>query len=231
VTREAIRTGFERFVDDAISHTQREFDVARALRQGVRGPGKRLVGKLLNDSETLRRRVVEPELDSYRNRILQQFDVLLDAIESDGGVEAYREELLATDSYAQALRSDLGSDRRETIHDALVARQRRLASAVAPVVASPAEQFWPAVEDVFDREQAQELVTDHFAFTGPLQDHRRAYEMKTAFEPGDILGGLGGLLGGSRTVEVEYTNEAVRSLRRAERQVIADTTETIEQRF
>jgi len=231
VTREAARAGFEQFVDDAIQYTHREFDVARALRRGARGPGKRLVGKLLNDSETLRKRVVEPELDAYRDRILRQFDVLLDAIESGEGVDAYREELLSTDSYAQALRSDLTGERRAAIHEELFARQRRLAEAVRPVVESSAGEFWPAVEGVFDREQARELVADHFAFTGPLQEHRNAFEMTTSFDPGDVLGGLGSLLGGGRTVEVEYTDEAIRSLRRAERRVIADTTETIEERF
>jgi len=231
VTREAARAGFEQFVEVAIEHTYTEFDVARALRQGARGPGKRLVGKLLNDSRTLQRRVVEPELDAYRDRILDQFDVLLEAVESDEGIDAYREELLSTDSYAQALRSDLGEERREQIYEKLVARQRRLAEAVTPVVESSAEQFWPAVEGAFDREEAKDLVADHFAFTGPLQEYRNAFEMTTSFDPGDILGGLGGLLGSGRTVEVEYTLEAVRSLRRAERRVVADTNEVIDQRF
>ncbi len=231
MTREAARTGFEQFVDEAIAYTQREFDVARALRNGARGPGKRLVGKLLNDSDTLRRRVVEPELDAYRDRILRQFDVLLEAVESGEGVDAYREQLLSTDSYAEAMRSDLGSSRREAIQEDLLARQRRLAEAVTPLVESSADQFWPAVEAVFDREQARALVSDHFAFTDPLQEHRNAFEMTTAFDPGDVLGGLGGLLGGGRSVEVEYTDEAVRSLRRAERRVIADTNEEIDRRF
>jgi len=232
VTREAARTGFEAFVDDAITHTEAEFDVGRALRQGIRGPGKRLVGKLLNDSETLRRRVVKPELEAHRDQILAQFDVLLEYVQSGEDIAAYREELLETDSYAGALRSDLDDERRAEIREQLLARQERLASAVRPLVEASEADFWSAVETAFDRESARRLVEDHFAFTGPFQEHRRAFEMTTEFDPSDILGGVGRLLSGRvGVVDVEYTDEALRAMRRAEQQVVADTTAEIDRRF
>jgi hypothetical protein len=232
VTREAARAGFERFVEDAITHTAEQFSVSRALRQGVRGPGGKVVDQLLKDSETLWERVVQPELDAYRDEILQQFDIVLDYAQSDQPIDAYREDLLAVDSYAGALRDDISGEKRETIHDELVARHRGLGDAVAPIVSADADDFWTATSDVFDRERATELVEDHFTFTTPLQERRHAYVMQTAFDPSDVLGGLGSLLGGGLPrVEVEYTDEALRSMRRAEQQVISETKRQLDQHF
>jgi len=50
---------FEWFVDNAIQQTATEFNVSRALRQGVRGPGGATVDRLLKNSD---HRVVQPEL-------------------------------------------------------------------------------------------------------------------------------------------------------------------------
>lgn len=232
MTREAARTGFEQFVEDAIDVTAEQFSVSRALRQGVRGPGGKAVDQLLKDSETLWRRVVQPELDAYRDQILTQFDIVLDYAESDAGIDAYREELLAVDSYAEALRDDIGTKRRAELHDRLVARQQGLGDAVVPIVEAEADDFWQAAAAAFDREQATSLVEDHFTFTTPLREHRSAFRMQTSFDPGDVLGGLGSLLGsGLPTVEVEYTDEALRSMRRAEQTVIAETKRELDHHF
>lgn len=232
VTREAARDGFERFVDDAIDVTMTQFSVTRAVRQGVRGPGGKVVDRLLKNSEVLHERVVRPELDDYRDQILSQFDVVLDYAADDAGIESYREDILAADSYARALKETLSAERRESIHDRLVARQQRLGEAVKPLIAAPEDDFWAALETAFDRPEAESLVEDHFAFTGPLREHRNAFEMATAFDPADVVGGsIGSLLGGLPTVEVDYTDEAIRSMARAEKQVIGDTKAELEQRL
>jgi hypothetical protein len=231
VTRQAAREGFETFVDDAIAVTAEEFSVARALRQGVRGPGGRVVDRLLKDSDALWERVVRPELDAYRDQICTQFDVVLDYVADDAGIDAYRADILAVDSYAEALRDTVRGERRERIHDDLVARQQALGDAVAPLVAAPEEEFWAALATAYDHDRAVSLVEDHFAFTGPLRAERDAYVMATTFDPADVLGGFGSLLGGLPTVEVEYTDEAIRSMRRAEQTVIAETKREITRRF
>lgn len=228
MTRAAVRTGFEEFVDDAIRRTAAEFNVARALRGGSRGPGGSTAERLLGNSGAFRRAVVEPELDAYRVEILDQFDVVLNYAESGDPIDAYREELLADDTYDAALRADLSADRRERIRDRLVERQRRLGDAVAVLVDSPETGFWDAVRAELDRETAGRVVEEQFAFTGPLEDHPDAFRMKTSFDPADVLGGVGTLL---PRVEVEYTDEALRAMSRAERSVIADAQHTLDELF
>lgn len=232
MTRRAVESGFERFVDEAITATAEEFSVSRALRRGTRGPGRGVVDRLLTDSDALRRRVVQPELDGYRRRTIDQFDLLLDWVESDDDLERYRAELLDADAFAAAIRDSVSTDRQQELEDVLLGRLERLGRAVEPVVAAPETEFWPAVRATLTAEQARELVADHFAFTWPVREHRDAFELSTRFEASEVLGGLGGLLGGGLpTVEVAYTDEAIRAMRRAERQVIAEANREIDRRF
>lgn len=231
VTREAARAGFDRFVTDAIDYTADAFSVSRALRRGGRGLNGTVLDKLVDQSDALWRHVVEPELDAHRTQILSQFDVLLDYVESDENIDAYRDHLLSTDAYVDALRDDLPASRRDAIRDAVVDRQRRFGDALEPLVAAPHDDFWPAVAHAYDRDTAETLVANHFVFTGLLRDHRDAFQMSTAFDASDLLGGVGSLLGGLPTVTVEYTDEALRAMERAERKVVADAERELDRRY
>jgi len=231
VTRAAARQGFEAFITDAVEATYREFNVVAAL-QGVRVPGSGMIDRLLKRSDALDRRVVQPELRAFRADVIDQFDVLLAYVASGEDIEAYREELLAADRYAQSIRDSVPPDRRERLEDRLVARQKALGDAIEPIVASARDDYWAALLESFDREGAIALVEDHFEFTGPLREERDAFVLRTEIDPGDVLSGVESLLGGAMpTITVEYTDEAVRAMRHAEQQVIAETRAEIEDRF
>ena len=233
MTRQAVETGFERFVDDAIEITAEEFSVARALRRGTAGRGGKLIDRLLKNSDALWSRVVQPELDAYRDQTVEQFAILLDCVEAGGDVADYREELLAADGFAAAIESSVPASRRREIEDVLMGRLAGLAEAVEPVVETPEEEFWPAVRASLDADQARALVEEHFAFTWPLRENRAAFALQTSFDPKDVVGGgIGGLLSrGMPTMDVDYTDEAIRAMRRAERKVIADAIDDIDERF
>lgn len=218
MTRAAVEAGFERFVGDTVEATFEEFSVVNALRGGRGPPG--VIERLVKNNEALERTVVRPELRAYRDRVLAQFGASLDAYASDEPFEAHRDRVLAEDAYAEALRRDLPADRREEILDALVARQRDLAAAVQPLVDSDEGEFWAAVTDAFDHETALTFVDEQFVFTGPLETYPDAFSLETRVDPGDVLGGVGGLLaGGLPEIRVDYTDEATRAMRRAEQRV------------
>jgi hypothetical protein len=232
VTRAAVREGFERYVNRAVDRTAEAFRVPRALREG--GPGSATVKRLLGDSELLRERVVQPELETYRTTVLTQFETLLDAVESDDGIEAHREALLAADAYDDALSPSLPAERRGAIRDELVERQRRFGEAITPLVSADQNAFWPAVTATLSRAEAVALVEEHFVFTGPLRAHTEAFRMAVTFDPGEVLGGFAGLgaaLGGLPTVEVDYTDEALRAMTRAEAAVIDETKRDLDARY
>ncbi len=228
MSRAAARDGFERFLADTVDATREEFSVGRALRGTGLGAGGRVIDRLREEAEALERRVVDPELATYRERALAQFDVILDYAADDRPIGAFEEELLAHDSYVDALASGVSDDRRAAVVSDIVARAERLGDGVAPIVDRPEDEFWAAARGAYDRGEALTLVEEAFPFTGPLVDNRDAFRFAVEIDPADVLGGLGSMLPG---VDVEYTDEAIRAMSRAERRIVRETKGEVRERF
>lgn len=229
MTREAVRAGFETFTEDIVDTAYEEFDVVAVLRGEV-SASSRLVSKLLKNSRRLDRRVVRPELRDYRRRILEQFEpVLAYAADGDTAFTDYRDRIRAADVYLDHLRPTVRGDRRRAIEEAQLGRQRRLAEAARPLVDSPESDFWAAAVDALDYDHARDLVETHFTFTDPLREHPGAFVFQTVIDPGDVVGGpLAGRLPG---ITVEYTDEVVRVLERAEETVVDRALAELDRRF
>jgi hypothetical protein len=229
MTRAAARSGFETFLDDAVTATRREFSVERALRGTGLGPGGAVLDRLRESNDALERRVVEPELDAYRTDALAQFDVVLDYASGDDPIDAYADELLARDGFHDALAEGVSDSTSAAVEAAIVERSQRLGDAVRPIVERPEDGFWPATTAAFDREEATALVEDAFPFTGVLREFPSAFAFEARIDPGEVLGGP--FAGALPTVSVEYTDEAKRAMRRAERRVIEETKREVAGRF
>ncbi len=216
VTRRAVEDGFETYLSDLVDETYAAFDVAAVLR-GSRSGGSRAVSKLLKNSRPLERRVVRPKLREYQRTILRQFDSVLDYAADDAPFEDYADEVLRRDLYWDALRPGVRGERREAVRERLLARQRAFGDDLAPLVAADSDDFWDAVVEAYDREAAIDLVETHFVFSTPLREERNAFAFELEIDPGEVLGGLARAL---PSLDVEFTDEAIRSMRRAERTVI-----------
>ncbi|QPV63810.1 hypothetical protein I7X12_04045 [Halosimplex litoreum] len=229
MTRAAALEGFETFVDRTAEATRREFSVARALRGTGLGPGGVLVDRLRRNTDALERRVVDPELAAYRERAVEQFRVVLAYVESDEPIEAFEADLLEHDSAVDALAPTVGPDERRAVVEDVLARLQRLGDGVAPVVERPESAFWPAVRAAFDREEALALVETVVPFTGPLRRHREALAFEVRIDPADVLGGP--LTGTLPTVSLDYTDEALRAMHRAEQRVVHEARADVTERF
>jgi hypothetical protein len=226
MTRAAVMEGFEQFLGDAIEQTGEEFSVSRVLG----GDGGSTLDQFLGDSDVLQENLVEPELVTYEAETIDQFERILDAIESDDPITEYRKEILTAGPFTDNIRADIDDETRQAVEDRLFERHVGLGEAVEPLLYSPEDDFWGAVVAELDPTIAGEMVEEHFAFTGPLQQHHSALEMTVKFDPEEVLGGLGGMLGGS-TLDIEFTDEALRAMRHAERTVIAEAKGEIDERF
>lgn len=230
MTREAVEEGFELFLEDAIDVTFDEFSVSRAFR-GSQGSAGAIVDKLLKNSDALHKRVVAPEIEAYRRQTLEQFGMLLDYVDDeDTTVEKHEREVLEAGPVVDSIRTDISRERREAVRKSLFDHHRGLGKAVEPLLATDESSFWPAVTSALSREEALSLVSEHFAFTKPLRDHSDAIAMTATVDPDTILGGLAGMLP-TRSFEVEYTEEALRSMYQAEQSVIREAEAEISRRF
>jgi hypothetical protein len=228
MTRDAVEQGFERYLSDLVDETYEAFDVAAVLR-GSRSGSSRAVSKLLKNSRPLERHVVRPKLREYQRTILRQFDPVLDyAADTESAFSAYADEVLARDLYWDTLRRDIRGERRDEIRARLLERQRAFGDALAPLVAADSDDFFGAVVSAYDREAALSMVEEHFVFTTPLQADPDAFAFELAIDPGDVLGGLARAL---PNLTVEFTDEALRSMRQAEQRVIPQAKTDIEQAY
>jgi hypothetical protein len=216
MSRRAAEGGFERFLDSTVTAMRRDFSVERALRGTGLGPGGRVVDRLRTRDDSLECRLVGPEFDAYRERSLEQFRVLLDSVTSDESIDAFRDELLAHDSYVGALDPTVTPQQRATVTEAVLDRLRRLGTGVEPIVRRLEDRFWPATEAAFTRAEATTLVEEAFPFTGPLRAHRALFVFEV--NPNEVLGGP--FAPTLPSVTIDYTREVVRAMTRAERQVI-----------
>lgn len=227
MTRDAAREGLEYYLGRLVTHAYETFDVAAPLRETT-GLGGGILGALLKRSDTLETHVVEPELATYRRKAMAQFESILDYAESDDRPEEHRDSLLADDQYKAAMVEDLSPDRRETIEESLVERAVGIGDAVAPIVAAPQANFWPAVVHAYDEDAAREAVRRSVSFTGPLKRYPDAFTFAVTIEPEDILGPLGV---GAPSFSVEYTEEATRCLSSAESAIRQEVDRDVARRF
>ena len=227
MTRAAVRDGFERYVNGLASQTSDAFSISRALRSAS-GPEGAVIDRLLSNSETVDRKIVQPELKAYRDAILHQFDAVLEYAAADDDFGVFADEILARDLYWDSLRTDVGTERRDQLREVLLARQRRMGDAVAPLVAADADSLWGAAATVYDWAGTVDLIETHFAFTEPLHDSPDAYALTIQIDPGDLLGGLARAL---PSITVDYTDEAVRAMRGAERRVVHEAKSDVAERF
>jgi hypothetical protein len=228
VTREAVVKGYERFVGDAIEQTVKEFSLTRALQNGVSAPGGGIVDKLLKNSGRVRRNVVQPELEMYRDRAFKQFDVLLEYVASDEGIDAYRDQLADVGAFEQELREDLPGERREAVLDFMMGRYERLGEALVPLIDSPETEFWEAAAAELNAEEATALVEKHFRYTRPLREHPDAFRLVATIRGTDVFGPFGLAFG---SIDVVYTEEATRATAVAEEAVIDEAKNDIADRF
>lgn len=229
MSRGAAEAGLERFLDRTVDAIRREFSVGRALDGTVFGPGGRVIDRLRANADALERRIVEPEVRTYRRRAVRQFEILIECIERDEPIENYRSELLRHDAYLETLRPDATDAQRDAVIEANVSRLERLASGIEPIVDRPEDEFWAAVRGAYDREEATALVEEAFPFTEPLRTYREAFAFEVDLDPNELLESP--FLPNFPALTIDYTDEAVRAMTRGERQVVRELRREIDERF
>jgi len=228
VTREAVVRGYEQFVGDAIEQTVAEFSLTRAVQNGVEAPGGGVIDKLLKNSERIQRTVVQPELEMYRDRAFEQLDVLLEYVDSDEEIDAYRERFVEVGPFENELREDLSARRRKEVLDFMLDRYERFGDALVPLLESPETAFWDAAVGALTADESRRLVEEHFRYTEPLREYPDAFRLVATINGTDVLGPLGLAFG---SVDVVYTEEAIRATAVAEEAVIEAAKAEISERF
>jgi len=228
VTREAVVQGYEQFVGDAIEQTFETFSLTRAVQNGTEAPGGSIVDKLLKNSGRIQRTVVQPELQRYRDRAFDQLDVLLEYVEADEEIDTYRERFVEVGPFENELRDDLPAERREEVLDFMLGRYERFGEALVPLLESPETEFWDAAVAELTADESRSLVEEHFRYTKPLREYPDAFRLVATINGTDVFGPFGLAFG---SLDVVYTEEAIRATAVAEEAVIERAKGEIVERF
>lgn len=228
MTREAVETGLFEAVDAMVAAAREAFDPVRALRGARGGPAAATVNRLLKRNRLLDRHVVRPEIRRYRENARRQVSATLDAVEAGEPVDSRREAILDASVYYSELSPDADPATREAVAEAVLERFRAAGAAVEPLVRSEETEFWAAMTAELDRGAARDLIEANFAFADRMREFRGAYAFETRLDPGELLGGLGRAL---PTVSVEYTDESLRAMGRAEQAVRERYWREIDRRY
>ena len=229
MSRIAAKEGFREFLDTAMKETVKEFSVQHALRGTGLGPQGMIIDKLRNNAEVLEQRIVEPEIEEYRDQALQQFSILLDYAESEQDIDKFKHELITQGNFSSLIKDDISDEKRTEIINDILDRNRMLGDKIKPIIDEPEDDFWRATQAAYDREEATRLVEQTFPYTKPLRQHKDAVTFKVEIKPENIIGSLFGA--GIPDLEIVYTDEAIRAMHRAEQVTISETKHKIRDQF
>lgn len=191
-SREAVEERFEAFVEAIIDEALDEFEPFRVVNAGSL-PGNTRVKSVL-------RPLIEEELNLYRASINEQFDVVMEYAENDGPVEEYLNDFLRADVFYQ----NYAGDSRYELADELEQRLIDMGGDMRPLLQSGEDDFWDAVVASYDEDTAHKMLPKHFEYTDVIDDYRD--DLCLQIEIGNRL----------VNVEVEYTDEALRCLKKSE---------------
>jgi len=191
-SREAVGERFKAFVEAIIEESLDEFEPFRVVNAGAL-PGNARVKSVLHP-------LIEKELMRYRESINDQFDVVMEYAENDGPVEEYLDDFLRADVFYQNYVGDSQYELAEELEQRLI----DMGGDMRPLLLSGEDDFWDAVVASYGEQTAHRMLPKHFEYTDVIEDYRD--DLRLEIEIGNAL----------FSVDVEYTDEALRCLQKSE---------------
>lgn len=225
MTRTAAEQGIVEVFDVMMTNFIDEFSWERVLQETSLRPGGAIVDKLLDVTDVVESRALEPLLNRYRRNAIEYFQRALDYAEGEVSADAIREEFPAYDENIHILDSTASRAEYRELVDDVVKYYCEVGETIEPVVAHSSDDFWQAVEGSMDEDRAVMVLERSMSFSDILEAHREILDMKLELNPAHILSMPGRVL--APEVSVEYTDEAISALSRAEQRGIRNLSSDI----
>jgi hypothetical protein len=210
--KKAVRNQLHEFLEDVTQYALEDFDVLNVVHLGwlpLSGLQNRFWKWLLGP-------VIDRELNVIKICLQNEFNIIVDYAEDveHGGadVDDYRQRFLDNDIFYTNYR---GPQEHELERD-LMKRLREVGEDMAPIVAAGTDDFWDAVVEAYDYDEAVELFEYHFSWTDTIVE-KYGSDIRLALE----LGPIG----------IPYTGEAMRVLPQAEGYLRDEILERLEEEY
>lgn len=215
MTRTAAERGIAEVFDVIVTNFIDEFSWERVLQKTSLRPGGAIVDKLLDATDVVDSRALEPLLDRYRHSAIEYFQRALDYAEGKVSTDAIRKEFPAYDESIHILDPDASHDEYQTLVDDVVEYYCEVGEALEPLVSHASDDFWRVIQESMNEDQAVMVLDQSMSFSEILEAHRGILDMKLQLNPAHFLSVPGNAL--APEASVEYTDEAIVALSRAER--------------
>jgi len=206
MTEEAVRRQFDAFIDRMDKYVAEEVNPLNTIDSRIRLP-KGAVNAAL-------RPFVSREVDTVGSSFERKFVIVVDCASGDS-VEDRSEDYLRADAFY----TNADTEVREEIGRELVENLRTMSENIKPLVESESDDFWEAVAEVYDEDGAKAAIRDDFDYSDTARRYAERVDLTVTVRAGFLK------------KEIEYTDEAVRSLTAAEKRLRRDVTREIERLY
>lgn len=206
MTRAAIEEQFDVFFDEMIAFAKEEMSPTRTM-SGVSIPvGDDIIKDVMGDQIGESMEEVQRDMERQRDVVLDYAEDLASGAEPGTVRSQYEDRFLQTNPVYKHHRP---GPRRERLQEELLDHLDGVAADLAPIVDAEEEDFWDALTaTVPSYEEASSLINEHFSQAETFRAYQRGINMEEEVRVG------GSLLG--KTVEVDYTDEAIRVIEEGE---------------
>lgn len=209
--KELVREQLHVFIEDVEQFIHKNFRPLGIF--GLGGlPGNGVLRILL-------RPIISHEVNKVKIALQNQFNTILDAAEeidnkgkANVDFEKYYDRMLESELLFQ----NYVGDRKDEFEQDIKERLDKASEDIAPLIDTKADDFWRALVEAYDRDEAYELFQYHFRYYERLMDKYGAEEIKMTT---DTL------------IPLDYTREAERTYPEAETMVREKLTEGYDEEY
>lgn len=200
MTRAAVEEQFDRFFDEMVDFAKDEMSPTRSMG-GVSIPvGDDIIKDVMGDQIAESMEEVQRDMEHQRDVVLSYAEDLADGADPGTARAQYEDRFLRTNP---VYKHHEPGQRREDLEEELLHHLDEVAADLAPIVDAPQDNFWEAMTaTVPEYEEARMLLNKHFSQAETFRDYRRGINMEEEVRVGGSVFGT--------TVEVDYTDEAIR---------------------
>lgn len=195
MTEKAVKKEFDGYVKSVSLKALDELDPTQVV--DVNLPPDR-IKSLLRDE-------IRQEMARVKTGFQEQTDLIVETAAKGETTEEDRSKFLELDLYYTNYFGD--EDRTEQFGEELTEYFVETVENVAPLVASDEDDFWDAVKDIYDEDEAVEVLQSYFSRSNILEKYTDEMVLTMALDTGLPI------------EEVEYTEESVRVFAAGEREM------------
>lgn len=217
VERSVIEEEFHDLLDDVADGVKQKLDITEAVK---RRSSSETAARMISQSSTVNNEIINPEIESYRRDLKEQFSRLLEAVEDGEDVRSRQQHLLEKDIFYQNLENESPE-----VKTKIMERLDSLHEAISRIKDSEGDDVWESVAEGFTRREAEEFLDDLFGFMEELEEHEDKLEYRKEVEMSKISKLL------PFKVDVDYTPEALEVMKESEAEVRQEMEEKIDELY